>query len=204
MLNIMRGADETAEPLLEEAIRITTEQKFPLWLAIANGLRGDLLAKRHRRQEGVALARQGLAQQRATRSTVWQMCYLSLLAQSCEAVGEADEALQALTCGLAKVDRTGERCFEAELHRQKGEWIIACRQDEQAEAETCFHRAIEIARSQRAKMWELRAATSLAQLWRDQGRAEAHALLAPINDWFTEGFDTTDLRQAKALLDELG
>ena len=204
MLNIMRGADETAEPLLEEAISITTEQKFPLWLAIANGLRGNLVARRHRRQEGVALARQGLAQQRATGSTVWQTCYLSFFAQSCEAVGEPGEALQALTCGLAMVDRTGERWFEAELHRQKGEWIIACRQDEQAEAETCFHRALEIARSQRAKMWELRAATSMARLWREQGkRDEARELLAPVYGWFTEGFDTLDLTQAKAMLDEL-
>jgi class 3 adenylate cyclase/predicted ATPase len=204
MLNIMRGADETAEPLLEEAIGITTEQKFPLWLAIANGLRGDLLARRHRLQEGVALARRGLVQQRATGSTVWQTYYLSLLAQSCEAVGQPGEALQALTCGLAMVDRTGERWFEAELHRQKGEWIIACREEERAEAERCFHRALEIARSQKAKMWELRAANSLARLWRDEGRgAEAHALLAPIYGWFTEGFAMPDLQEAKALLDEL-
>jgi predicted ATPase len=198
MLNIMQGADERAEPLLEEAIRITTEQKFPLWLAIANGLRGDLLA-RHGRQEGIALARQALAQQRATGSTVFQTCYLSFFAQSCAAVGEAGEALQALTCGLAMVDRTGERWFEAELYRQKGEWIIACRQDEQAEAETCFRRALEIARSQGAKMWELRAAMSLARLLRSQSKSQqARELLAPVYGWFTEGFDTLDLKQAKA------
>ncbi len=104
---------------------------------------------------------------------------------------------------LDTVERTGERQSEAELHRLKGEWLLAHRR-QRGEAEACLKRAIAVARGQDAKMFELRAAMSLARLWGDQGRrGEAHDLLAPIYDWFTEGFDTLDLKEAKAVLDEL-
>ena len=104
-----------------------------------------------------------------------------------------------LTEALAWVDKNGERYYEAELYRLKGELL---RHAEEAEA--CFHHALDIARSQQAKSFELRTATSLAKLWQHQGkRAEAHELLAPIYSWFTEGFDTADLQEAQALLDAL-
>ena len=101
------------------------------------------------------------------------------------------------------VDRTGERWFEAELNRHKGHLLL--RQGRTQAAEELYRKALSIAREQQAKLWELRAAVSLARLWRDQGRrSEAHDLLAPVYSWFTEGFDTLDLREAKALLDDLG
>ena len=105
---------------------------------------------------------------------------------------------------LTLVDTTGERWYEAELYRLKGALLLQQSSDNQAEAETCFQQAIDIARSQQAKSLELRAATSLARLWQQQGkRQEAHDLLAPVYNWFTEGFDTADLKDAKALLDAL-
>ena len=109
-----------------------------------------------------------------------------------------------LTEALALVDKTGERWYAPELHRLKGELLLQQSSDKQAEAETCFHHALDIARSQQAKSLELRAATSLARLWHQQGkRQEAHDLLAPVYGWFTEGFDTPDLQEAKELLEVL-
>src|SRR5262249_5288161 len=105
---------------------------------------------------------------------------------------------------LTRVDTIGDRWYEAELHRLKGELLLQQSSDNQAEAEACFQHAIRIAQSQQAKSWELRTATSLARLWQQQGkRAEARELLAPIYGWFTEGFDTADLREARALLGAL-
>jgi predicted ATPase len=102
------------------------------------------------------------------------------------------------------VDRTGERWFEAELHRLRGQCLIAHQQGAGAAAEACFRRALDAAQKQQAKLWELRAATSLARLWRDGGKpAEARDLLAPVCGWFTEGFETADLKDARALLDAL-
>jgi predicted ATPase len=105
---------------------------------------------------------------------------------------------------LALVNAGGERRHEAELYRLQGELLLALSADNTMEAEICFHQALEIARRQRAKSWELRAAMSLSRLWQQQGkRAKAHELLAPIYGWFTEGFDTADLQEAKALLEAL-
>jgi predicted ATPase len=109
-----------------------------------------------------------------------------------------------LAGALTLVDTTGERWYEAELHRLTGALWLSQSADKSAEAETCFHKALEVAREQRAKAWELRTATSLARLWQQQGkRQQAHDLLAPVYAWFTEGFDTPDVQEAKALLDEL-
>jgi predicted ATPase len=106
---------------------------------------------------------------------------------------------------MAMVDKNGERWYEAELHRLKGELLLQQSSDDATEAETCFHQAIAVAQSQSAKSWELRAATSLARLWWQQGkRQEAYDLLAPVYGWFTEGFDTADVQEAKALIEEWG
>jgi predicted ATPase len=127
-----------------------------------------------------------------------------LLASVHGRLDRAEEGLVATAEALTEVARTGERFWEAELHRLKGQLLLASDAANEPKAEACFHRAIEIARSQKAKSWELRAATSLARLWRDQGKPEhAHELLALIYGWFTEGFDTADLKDAKELLDEL-
>ena len=131
--------------------------------------------------------------------------YLALLAGAYGIVGRTAEGLDAIAEALAQVASTNERFYEAEIYSVKGEILLKHGgPDWAAEAETCFRQALDIARMQSAKSWELRAATSLARLWRDQGKqAEARALLAPIYGWFTEGFDTADLKDAKALLDEL-
>ena len=116
--------------------------------------------------------------------------------------GRPRKGCAVLAEALAVVDDNGERCWEAELYRLKGELLLARSAEQHAEAEACFHQALDIARRQQAKSWELRAAMSLSRLWQQQGkRAEARELLAPIYGWFTEGFDTADLQEAKALLD---
>src|SRR5262249_22593706 len=118
--------------------------------------------------------------------------------------GEQETGLTVLTEAMTFAETTGERWYEAEIHRLKGALLLQQSSDHQAEAENCFHHALEIARSQQAKSFELRTATSLAKLWQQQGkRQEAHDLLAPVYGWFTEGFDTADLKEAKALLDAL-
>ena len=128
--------------------------------------------------------------------------YVALLAIACEIAGQIEESLTLLEEAFQIVERTGERWFEAELHRHKGRLLL---QKGHAEpAEDLYRTALGIAREQEAKRWELRAAVSLARLRRDQGRlAEARDLVAPVYDWFTEGFDAPDLKDAKALLDEL-
>jgi predicted ATPase len=109
-----------------------------------------------------------------------------------------------LTEALSLVDKNDERWYEAELHRLKGELLLQRSSDNHTEAETCFQKALDIARRQQAKSFELRAATSLARLWQQQGkRQDAYDLLAPVYGWFTEALDTADLQDAKALLDEL-
>jgi predicted ATPase len=141
---------------------------------------------------------------RATGAEILRPYWLALLAEAQGAIGEPEAGLTALVEALTLVDTTGERWCEAELYRLNGELLLQQHSDNQAEAEKCFHQAIVIAQNQQAKSWELRAATSLARLWQQQGkRQEAYDLLAPVYNWFTEGFDTADLKEAKALLDEL-
>ena len=128
--------------------------------------------------------------------------YIALLAGACEIAGQIEEGAARLDQALQVVERTGERWFAAELNRQKGRLLL--RQGHPEAAEELYRKALGIAREQEAKLWELRAAASLAGLWCDQGRrAAARDLLAPVYDWFTEGFATPDLREAKALLYEV-
>jgi predicted ATPase len=140
---------------------------------------------------------------RATGAEQWMSEYTPLLASACEITGQVKEALRLLDQALQTVERTGERWYIAELNRHKGRLLL--RQGHFEAAEELYRKALSIAREQEAKLWELRAAVSLARLRRDQGRhAEARNLLAPVYAWFTEGFGTQDLKEAKALLDELG
>jgi predicted ATPase len=118
---------------------------------------------------------------------------------------QGPDGLDVLTEALTLVESTGERWFEAELHRVRGEVLLRLPDPERLGAERCFRHAITLAQGQQAKLWELRATMSLVRLWRDQGRrAEAHDLLAPVYGWFTEGFETADLKNAEALLEQLG
>jgi predicted ATPase len=134
---------------------------------------------------------------------VWPL-YLALLAEAYGKVGQAEAGLTTVAEALAILDKSDERMWEAELHRLKGELLLQQMASHAPQAEACFRQALAVARRQQAKSWELRAAMSLSRLWQRQGkRGEARELLAPIYDWFTEGFDTADLQEAKALLDAL-
>jgi predicted ATPase len=155
-------------------------------------------------EEGMVQIRQGLAAWQATGSRIWRPYFLALLAEGCAQGGQVEVGLTVLAEALAAVDHTGERLYEAELYRLKGKLLLALFADDQAEATTCFQHALAVARRQQAKSLELRAAMSLSRLWRRQGeRAQARQLLAEVYGWFTEGFDTADLQEAKALVEEL-
>jgi len=135
---------------------------------------------------------------------VQRLYYYSLIAEAYQITGQATEGLSLLNETLTIVNNTAQRWCEAELHRLKGELLIQLSRDNVAEAEGSFHQALDIACSQQAKSWELRVATSLARLWQSEAkRQEACDLLAPVYEWFTEGFDTADLQEAKSLLVEL-
>lgn len=152
-------------------------------------------------QEGIAQMREGMA----VRQSIGARCNLSGisgdLAVAQAKVGQPEAGLATLDETLSFVEETGERYYEAELHRLKGELLLA--QGEEVEAEASLHKAIEVARRQQARSWELRATLTLSRLWQNQGRsAEAHRMLAEIYTWFIEGLDTPDLREARALLEE--
>jgi predicted ATPase len=188
----------------EAAILLATEQGFPVWIAQGSILRGWALAQQGQAQAGIEQMHQGLQAYHATGVAIRRPHFLALLAEAHGAMGQPETGLTLLTEALALVDITSERWYEAELYRLKGEFLLQLSSDNQREAETCFQQAITIAQNQQAKSWELRAATSLARLWQQQRKCqEAHDLLAPVYHWFTEGFDTADLIEAKALLYEL-
>ena len=167
-------------------------------------MRGWALAVQGQGAEGIAQIHQGMVAFRAAGAELGRPRDLALLAEACGEAGQTEEGLTVLVEALAVVDKTGERYWEAELYRLKGKLLLALLAEQYTEAATCFHQALDIAPHQQAKSLELRAATSLSRLWQQQGkRVEARELLAPIYGWFTEGFDTANLQEAKALLDEL-
>jgi predicted ATPase len=203
-VNRLRGADRAALDFAEELAAIGREQKFPLFIAVADLHRASIVSAGGATAEGLALARQACANLAEVGLNSGRTGHLLGLASCCARAGREDEALELLDKILERANSTDERYVEAEAHRLKGEWLFAHRSAHYAEVEGCYRRAIAVARKQQAKLWELRASTSLARLWRDQGkRTEARDLLAPIFGWFTEGFDTPDLKEAKALLEEL-
>jgi class 3 adenylate cyclase/predicted ATPase len=186
-----------------DALRaLAVEHRFALWLGIGTIFQGWALAVQGQVEEGITQIRQGMAEWLATEAVgVVGVYHLALLAETYGHAGQAEVGLTVLTEALTLVDKIGERYYEAELHRLKGALLLAQSTEHRREAEACFQQALTIARRQQAKSWELRAATSLARLWQRQGkRAEARELLAPIYGWFTEGFDTADLRDAQTLL----
>jgi predicted ATPase len=162
------------------------------------------LCARGKTMEGLARARQAISDCATTGMSNGLTGRRAILAYCCKWAGEIDESMALLDAALETANATDERYYEAELHRLKGEWLLAHRPARGAEVESSYRHALAIARRQQAKFWELRAATSLARLKVDQGkRTEARDLLAPVYDWFTEGFDTPALQDAKALLDQL-
>jgi predicted ATPase len=173
-------------------------------LAYSTSLRGWAMAEQGRNQEGIAQIQEGLAAFHATGAEMRRPYFLTLLAGARMKTGRLDDGLVALTEALAAADEHENRYYEAEIHRLRGALQLRQNDSKAAEAQSCFQRAVEIARKQSAKSLELRATMSLARLLAKQGRRdEARAMLSEIYHWFTEGFDTRDLKDAKALLDEL-
>jgi predicted ATPase len=182
----------------------STEQRFAQWFAQGMILRGWALAEQGQEAEGITQLRQGLAAWQATGAELDRPRFLALLAEGYGKAGLTEEGLRLLVEAQAAVRRSGERRWEAELYRLKGELLLARSSENHAEAEACFREAFTIASHQGAKLWELRAVISLSRLWQRHGkRTAAYELLAPIYGWFTEGFDTVDLQEAKALLEAL-
>jgi predicted ATPase len=188
----------------EAAISLAQGQGFPYLIAVGSLMHGWALAHQGQGKKGVEQINQALRAFRATGAKAWQPYWLALLADAYGTMAEPEAGLAVLTEALTLIDTTGERWYEADIHRLKGALLLQQHADNQAEAESCFHHALDVARRQEATSLELRAAMSLSRLWQSQGkRTEAYALLAPVYGWFTEGFDTTDLQEAKALLETL-
>ena len=193
-----------ADALLNENFMIADEKGALLWKALATLRRGWLFAVTGKAQDAVHMITSGLSAYRLTGSTVSIPWWVSSLARAYADLGRFDDARRCIGEAKAAAETTGERWCEAEINRVAGEIALMLPEPDTAKAEACFERALEVARAQQAKSWELRAAMSMARLWRDQGkRDDARELLAPVYGWFTEGFDTLDLKEAKALLDEL-
>jgi predicted ATPase len=190
----------------EALLRISAERGFALYSAWGAVLHGWALAEQGRVAEGIARMQEGLGAWRATGAELLLPHFLSFLAQAYGKAGEAEKGLALLAEALALVDENGECCWEAELNRIKGELLLNPDGKEARfrSAESCFRDALTIARRQGTRSWELRAATSLSRLWRREGRKEeAWELLQGVYGGFTEGFDTADLKEARALLDAL-
>jgi predicted ATPase len=172
-------------------------------------LSGWALAESGKKEEGVTQIRQSMTAFQANGGAAFRTYYMALLAEACGKAGQVEEGLATVAEALAVVERTGGRHYEAELYRLKGTLILhsqvlSPRSKVEEEAEKCFWKAIEIAQQQNAKSLELRAVMSLSRLWQRQGRKEdARQMLAEIYGWFTEGFDTANLQEAKTLLEEL-
>jgi TOMM system kinase/cyclase fusion protein len=204
-LHQLRREEQAAQEWAAAAIALSTDQGFPFWVAWGTILRGWALAEQGQRAKGIAQMRQGITAWRATGAELQRPYYLALLAEAYGKAGQAEEGLSVLAEALTAVHKTGERQYEAELYRLTGELLRKQDGSDEQEAESCLRQAVDVAHQQQAKSLELRAAMSLSRLWQSQGkRAEARELLAPIYGWFTEGFDTADLQEAKALLAELG
>jgi predicted ATPase len=203
-LHQFRREEQAAQACAEAAIALSAEQGFAVYLAHGTVLRGWALAEQGQAVEGIAQISSGLEAWRTTGAEVQRPYWLALLSEADGHAGQADRGLTWLDEALTVVHKTEERWWEAELHRLKGELLLALAADNHPQAEICFHQALEVARRQQAKSLELRATRSIVRLWQHQGkRTEARQLLAPVYGWFTEGFDTADLLEAKALLAEL-
>jgi predicted ATPase len=199
--NAVESITSSPERHVEELLTLSIEHGFPIFLGWAT-LRGWSLTALGRAQEGLSQLKEGLSMVRATGTVAATPGILTGLAEAYAMLGQPVEGLKCLTEAAQIIEATEERISEAALHRVRGELFDAT--GNQTAAEQSYHQALTVAARQSAKVFELSAATSLARLWREQGkRTEARDLLAPIYDWFTEGFDTPVLKEAKALLEQL-
>jgi tetratricopeptide (TPR) repeat protein len=197
------GGNAALQKRADELVALAAEQGFSQWREEGMIYRGWIKVKNGDVVEGLSLLRSGSTAFRATGAVMYMPYHMALLARGCEIATQNDEASTLLDDAVQIVERTGERWLQAELYRHKGQLLL--RQGHAEAAEELYCKALSTAEEQEAKLWELRAATSLARLWRDQGKVrQARELLAPVYGWFTEGFDTRDLAEAKALLNALG
>ena len=202
-LHKLREEAAATQKWAEAALAIVTEQGFGQYLGTVTFTRGWALAAQGRHEEGMAQMRQGLAARRAIGARLTLAEYSARLGEAYGRIGQVEEGLRLLAEALAVVDK--DPWYEAEMHRIKGELLLLQAVPDAPQAEACFQQALAVTRRQQAKSWELRAALSLSRLWQQQGkRTAARELLAPLYSWFTEGFDTPDLQEARALLEDLG
>jgi predicted ATPase len=200
--HVMSGNYEAAKARDDELLVLAEEKGAPFWKALGMMNQGALFAMIGKTSDAVRAITLGISTYRSTGSTLYMPWYSSILARAYAELGQVDDAWRCVAEAMTAVETTKERWCEAEIHRMAGE--IALMQLDAPKAQSFFEQALAVARQQQAKSWELRAAMSLARLWRDQGKPQqARELLAPVYGWFTEGFDTRDLKEAKVLLDEL-
>jgi predicted ATPase len=204
LTHIHCGNYTKASELLDTTVALANEKGASFWKAGGMALQGCVWALTGKAEEAVDQMTSALNAWRATGATLWIPVYLSYLTRAYAETGRFDDAWRCIDEALVAVRATKETWYEAVIYRVAGEIALMSPAPDKRKAEAYFDRALAVARKQRAKSWELRAAMSLARLWRDQGmRDEARGLLAPVYAWFTEGFDTLDLQQAKMLLEEL-
>jgi predicted ATPase len=202
--NVYCGNYTTARAELTEGIALSGEKSAMFWKAQATASLGVVSALIGEAIDAVSMIDAGIAMWRSTGATASLPFFQSYLAKAHATLGQFDEAQHHIDQAIATIESSGERVWAAEVQRIAGEVAQLSPRADATEAQTHFERALSLARHQQAKSWELRAAMSMARLWRDQGEARlARELLAPVYDWFTEGFDTLDLKEAKALLAEL-
>jgi predicted ATPase len=204
LTHIFCGNYATANAVVNELAALADEKGTLFWKTHGMTHQGFLLAFAGKASNAVQVITSGITKMRSTGSTNWMPLRLSYLARVHADLDQFDDAWRCIGEAMTATDTTGQKWCEAEVHRIAGEIALKSPEPDAAKAEAYFERALAVARRQQAKSWELRAAMSMARLWRDQGkRDEARELLAPVYGWFTEGFDTLDLKEAKALLDEL-
>ena len=198
-----RNPQSAVQPIADELVSLSTDQEFPMLCAMGTLYRGWCLAAAGQEGEGFALLDRGLDAYRAAGTSLWTPFFLSIMADAHLRARQPEQGMKYLDEATRVIDDTQERWVEAEVHRLRGELTAGL--GDQVEAEACFRRALLTAERQDAKLWKLRAATGLARLWRNRGRSdEARDLLTPIYNWFTEGFTTPDLQEARALIDGIG
>ena len=203
-LHILWRNYAAANALADELIALADERGAPVWKALGTALRGCLFVLTGRASDAVRAITSGITLLRSTGATLYEPRHLWFLAMAYAELGQLDDARRCIDEAIDKVEGSKEKWCEAEVHRIAGEIALKSLVPDPEKAEAYFDRALTVARQQQAKSWELRAAMSLARLWRDQRKPQqARELLAPVYNWFTEGFDLLDLKEAKALLDEL-
>jgi predicted ATPase len=198
------GNYANATSVVDELVALAEKKGTLFWKAFGLMHQGCVCALNAQPSDAVRLITSGMEARELTGATIWVPFFLSYLARAYAELGNFEDARRSIREAITTVERTKEKWCEAEVYRSAGEIVLQAAERDTAKAEAYFNHALTVARGQQAKSWELRAAMSMARFWDDQGkRDEARDLLAPVYGWFTEGFDTRDLKEAKALLDAL-